>query len=101
MDSFRQRSDWGALPVVRLLWSILAGRLRRVLTAVRGTDRQSAALQQVAAAYWGVTDLTNGVRGGLWPGGSAMCRLVGAGGGRVLSRAPYTPPQNVKFTQHG
>src|SRR5215831_2040161 len=76
MDSFRQRSDWGALPVVRLLWSILAGRLRRVLTAVRGTDRQSAALQQVAAAYWGVTDLTNGVRGGLWPGGSAR-RMAG------------------------
>jgi len=34
MDSFRQRSDWGALPVVRLLWSILAGRLLHVLTAV-------------------------------------------------------------------
>jgi len=29
----------------------------RLLTTESGTDRQSAALQQVAAAYWGVTDL--------------------------------------------
>ena len=68
--------------------------------SVLGTDRQSAALQQVAAAYCGVTDLTNGVRGGLWPGGSTMCRLVGAGGGRVLSLAPTHRPKmsNLRST---
>jgi hypothetical protein len=45
-----------------------------MLTAVIGTGRESAALQQFAAAYWGVTDLTNGVRGGL---GLADRRCVG------------------------
>ena|SRR6516165_1609867 len=76
--------------------------LLQLLTTEIGTDCQSAALQQVAAAYWGVTDLTNGVRGGLCLGGS-MCRLVGAGGGRVLSLAPTHCPKmsNLRSTARG
>ena len=34
---FTYRNDCGSLPVVCLIWSILAGRLLHVLTTVRGT----------------------------------------------------------------
>src|SRR6516225_537383 len=81
-------------------WAMSGALTLGYVMSAFGTDRQSAALQQVAAAYWGVTDLTNGVQGGLWPGGSAMCRLVGAGGGRVLSLAPTHRPKmsNLRST---
>ena len=49
--------DHKALPAVRLLWSILAGRLVHVLTTASGTLAPSTAVQHFRRLYSGKRDL--------------------------------------------